>query len=733
MVHGRLLGHDAPGVSLVNKTWEICEHGAYRDTLQMQPVTSDWETGWEGTGGDLLRVLWYFIQLMWAFSGVAIIADIFMTAIEEITMATYVKTGKDGKKRVCKVWNDTVANLSLMALGSSAPEIMLNVLDILFGNFFLGDLGPSTIVGSAAFNLLVILGICVYSVGDEPKFIENTKVYAVTASFSIFAYLWLLVILIFWTPDVITVAEGVLTFSFFFLVLGLAYSADKNYFDVFGTAKVSPDGGDGKPRVPLPADMMDEVMVRQLMKTKTGIHGGDMSNATEEEMAAHVEYLMTAMRPVTHATYRNDSLAFMTGKRPRPRITILPTDMLAKAEEMAVTTDKPMLAGVVGGASKLMFKDAAIDVMENCGNAVLTVMREGGTDGQCSCEYATADISATAGKDYISGEGTLTFEAGETEKTISIAVIDSSVYEGKEKFRVALSSPTNASLEGNGIAVVTIIDDDKNNKGRFSNVLNRVRNRDKMDTIKAEWWRQIVDSIQVPHEEGQAPTMGNKTIHCIVVPWKALFSLVPPPALGGGWAAFSVALTFIAFVTMYIGDTAEFLGCALGLDPGVTAITFVAVGTSLPDTFASKRAAEMDEHADNSVGNVTGSNCVNVFLGLGLPWMMGAIYWSSGTNEEWLERYGTPEYAGYESVKGYIDSGVFVVYDKNLGFSVVVFSICAVTCLMILQFRRVTYGGELGGPAGPKKATAAILVMLWFVYAVFSVCKVYVKPYFLVE
>eukprot|EP00966_Prymnesium_polylepis_P047419 1097735-Prymnesium_polylepis.1 len=104
MVHGRLLGHDAPGVSLVNKTWEICEHGAYRDTLQMQPVTSDWETGWEGTGGDLLRVLWYFIQLMWAFSGVAIIADIFMTAIEEITMATYVKTGKDGKKRVCKVW-----------------------------------------------------------------------------------------------------------------------------------------------------------------------------------------------------------------------------------------------------------------------------------------------------------------------------------------------------------------------------------------------------------------------------------------------------------------------------------------------------------------------------------------------------------------------------------------------------------------------------------------------------
>ena len=73
--------------------------------------------------------------------------------------------------------NDTVANMSLMALGSSAPEIMLNVLDILLGDFFIGDLGPSTIVGSAAFNLMVILAICVMAV-DEPKKIDNIKVRA---------------------------------------------------------------------------------------------------------------------------------------------------------------------------------------------------------------------------------------------------------------------------------------------------------------------------------------------------------------------------------------------------------------------------------------------------------------------------------------------------------------------------------------------------------------------------
>ena len=44
------------------------------------------------------------------------------------------------------------------------------------------------------------------------------------------------------------------------------------------------------------------------------------------------------------------------------------------------------------------------------------------------------------------------------------------------------------------------------------------------------------------------------------------------------------------------------------------------------DTFASKVAAIQDSTADNSVGNVTGSNAVNVFLGIGVAWSIAAIY-----------------------------------------------------------------------------------------------------------
>lgn len=40
-------------------------------------------------------------------------------------------------------------------------------------------------------------------------------------------------------------------------------------------------------------------------------------------------------------------------------------------------------------------------------------------------------------------------------------------------------------------------------------------------------------------------------------------------------------------------------------------------------------AAIQDKYADASVGNVTGSNAVNVFLGIGVAWTIAAIYHST--------------------------------------------------------------------------------------------------------
>ena len=107
----------------------------------------------------------YFLFLVYLFLGIAIVADIFMGAIEVITSkeVDQVLTTDDGTRETIKVkvWNPTIANLTLMALGSSAPEILLSIIETVSTlNETPGELGASTIVGSAAFNLLGKVFIC---------------------------------------------------------------------------------------------------------------------------------------------------------------------------------------------------------------------------------------------------------------------------------------------------------------------------------------------------------------------------------------------------------------------------------------------------------------------------------------------------------------------------------------------------------------------------------------------
>jgi len=205
---------------------DICEHGAFNGFQQgyfapiFAPDEWDWDPG--------LRGFLYFIGMFWSFLGVSIIADIFMGSIETITSSyrkVVVSKGKSkrGKVFYVRVWNDTVANLTLMALGSSAPEIMLSVIEIIGARFYAGPLGPSTIVGSAAFNLFVIIGVCVFSVGPQGAQTKDVPVFWVTAFYSIFAYGWMVIVLYASSPQVVELWEGVLTFVFFFVLVITAY------------------------------------------------------------------------------------------------------------------------------------------------------------------------------------------------------------------------------------------------------------------------------------------------------------------------------------------------------------------------------------------------------------------------------------------------------------------------------------------------------------------------------
>lgn len=91
---------------------------------------------------------------------------------------------------------------------------------------------------------------------------------------------------------------------------------------------------------------------------------------------------------------------------------------------------------------------------------VFTVRLSSASGRRVSVYYATADGTACAGSDYRAARGTLSFEAGETTKTIRITVFGDLLNESTESFFLQLSQPVSATL-ATASGIGTILTDDQ--------------------------------------------------------------------------------------------------------------------------------------------------------------------------------------------------------------------------------------------------------------------------------
>jgi len=845
----------------------------------MLPLGGDDEHGWPRA----VRMILYLTGLLWAFAGVAIVADVFMGAIERVTSKkkrAFVPAGdgtKEGDWRTYHVWNDTVANLTLMALGSSAPEILLGVIEIAGNEFYAGDLGPSTIVGSAAFNLFVISAVCVMAIPNGgTRVINDLGVFAITATFSVFAYLWLFFIVAGWTPEVITIPEAILTFLFFPLLVFLAYLADTGVFaqwfqrleekrpKIFPQdlskdeiSKLQQEITDDHGGKEVPPELMAQLLQKKIAtaKTRATMRSGAIRHLTGGQRIANVmpgvikrnvtkvlplsgedtkdettiatinfksqEYVcwenctsvtleveLRLQGPMTRAPYpvavnyrtldgtakaedadyvnvREATIVFNPGESLRPiTMTILDDKVSENEEEFFVelfnaqprpASDTPKAMGdgpkaLAGDAVKAgpfeckigAVRKATVRIIDDDGPGILRfkeetisvpslnhdeitrieVQRSGGSAGRVTCKFKTESDSAIEIKDFDALDGTLVFEEGQSSAFIEVNIKAKGLYEKEETFRIILSEPDggvvfDTSTDGGSetCIVYVVIKADDASKAYTETVYGLlISNYDKMQVGNAAYIDQFKNAILPGAEEGEEPSTSDWLLHVFTVFWKLLFACIPPTDYCDGWLCFFVSLIFIGGVTCFIGDLASLLGCVLELPDAVTAISFVALGTSLPDTFASKAAAIQDKYADASIGNVTGSNSVNVFLGIGISWTVGAIYWATqdapkvlanglpNGMPKWLKKYK----GKYLDVfKDYPDKSHFAVKSGDLGFSVIVFCTCALVCIATLMVRRRSGLGELGGPAPQKQLTGIFFVALWLIYIGLSTWKIF--------
>uniref|UniRef100_A0A8C8E8F3 Solute carrier family 8 member A2 n=1 Tax=Otus sunia TaxID=257818 RepID=A0A8C8E8F3_9STRI len=749
-----------------------------------------WQPDNPSFGDKAARAIVYFVAMMYMFLGVSIIADRFMASIEVITSKekeiTITKANGETSIGTVRIWNETVSNLTLMALGSSAPEILLSVIEVCGHNFQAGELGPGTIVGSAAFNMFVVIAVCVYVIpSGESRKIKHLRVFFVTASWSIFAYIWLYLILAVISPGVVQVWEALLTLIFFPVCVVFAWAADKRllfYKYVYKRYRADPRSGiiigtegelpkgiemDGGFPVPERCELDESRReVIQILKDLKQKH----PEKELEQLVEMANYYALLHQQKSRAFYRIQATRMMTGAG-----NILKKHVAEFSKRSSTLLEVPSDAEEET-CSRIFFEPCLYHCLENCGSVTLSVTCQHSPEANHTfyVDYKTEDGSAKAGSDYEYSEGTLIFKPGETQKELKIGIIDDDIFEEDEHFFVRLLNLRVGDAEGmfetdsaehpKGrlvaplLATVTILDDDHAGIFTFQDRLLHVSECQGTVEVKVVRSSGARGTVLLPYRTVEGTARGGgvhyEDAYRVPTPHAVSPRRVPAadgdrklsaeeeearriaemgkPVLGENCkleVIIEESYDFKNTVDKLIKKTnlAMVIGTHSWREQFLEAITVSAggtptrwprwprwpltthpqprpwgqVATGVLDTFASKVAALQDQCADASIGNVTGSNAVNVFLGLGVAWSVAAIYWAAQGRD-------------------------FEVQTGTLAFSVTLFTIFAFVCISVLMYRRRPHiGGELGGPRTPKLLTAGLFLGLWLLYILFASLEAY--------
>merc|ERR1711871_226155 len=336
------------------------------------------------------------------------------------------------------------------------------------------------------------------------------------------------------------------------------------------------------------------------------------------------------------------------------------------------------------------------------------LVRQQGCDGTIQCDVFTieGDQHNTAQPDvhYQPVRLTVEFTHNESSKKVKIPLLPEAKKDSSDhlNFFAHIDNPTGGSKIGKKNKINVLLTNDAI-AAMIANIQDRLEeNREKYEIGTHSWHQRFIDAITAEGDEddddgsGAPPGVFDIVAHILSLPWKVIFAFCPPTDYCQGKLTFITSLACIGAVTALVEQIGKMMGCVAGIPQEITSITIVALGTSLPDTFASMIAAKEDDNADASGGNVTGSNSVNVFLGLGLPWTIACLY------------YGE---SGYPVAAG------------GLNFMVTLFVILAVTCIFFLMLRRQLSAcgkAELGGPKATALASSMFLASLWITFVVVS-------------
>ena len=472
---------------------------------------------WEKNGG----IVAYFVGVFFMFLGIAIVCDDFFVASLE---------------KICEVLrlSDDVAGATFMAAGSSAPELASSAMALINPNAG-SEIGVGTIVGSAIFNILIIIGATVIATGNTLQ--------------------------LDWKP---------VTRDCFFYAAAIG-----GIVGTFAGGRV--DWWEGGVYVAFYATYIVTMMYNvRLMRWLDSFERSDTvrsfkarlsfrsarSEALEEQRSERIEQ------------YRAEQTRESPSDGPRTAKALW-----GKIRDDIVKVPKHNFANVVLATAKDWKAKQAVIV--HAGGAP-----GGSAEGDADAHVLTPTMTPGHIRAYRS-------EAVKAAKLL--AARDKAMHERAAAIARAIEEGSIADeSEAASVGFPEIPDDNSE------------------DDSSSPW--------SVPEDKKEWP------MWAISLPWYAAFQLTIPPCGDPKWekwyvVSFAMSILWIGFITHWMVEWCVRIGCILGVPSVVMGTTVLAAGTSIPDALSSIAVAR-DGLADMAVANAVGSNVFDIWLGLGLPWLL---------------------------------------------------------------------------------------------------------------
>ena len=170
----------------------------------------------------------------------------------------------------------------------------------------------------------------------------------------------------------------------------------------------------------------------------------------------------------------NSSLIFLDGEVIKTVVIGITNDTLIEQNEgfglyltnvigATLNESDTTIVTIIDDDSTIGFSQATYSVNEKVvgGNAIITVVRVGATNGSVAVNYATTlGGTAAATVDYVRTNGLLTFAPGVTSLTFAVSIINDLAVEGNETLFLQLFNVTGGAVLASGSATLLIVDDE---------------------------------------------------------------------------------------------------------------------------------------------------------------------------------------------------------------------------------------------------------------------------------